>query len=181
MCMQPGAPLVGILCRCAVSGSSSSSARSSSIHAGKAAAASGRPLGCCAMASPISFSGWQGWQGRGVARVAGRQNAATPAGPLTAKKMTGSLFEPKNHPSHPQYWTRTMTITVMIGFLHRFTKTLVSNLCQICIYLLLKVFSNISIQKYFQNPDPDNGRAGPGWARHLTNVRAGPDGPGRSG
>ena len=42
----------------------------------------------------------QGWQGRGVARVAGRQNVATPAGSRVAKKMTGSLFESKNHHSH---------------------------------------------------------------------------------
>ena len=42
----------------------------------------------------------QGWQGRGVARGAGRQNVATPAGSRVAKKMTGSLFESKNHHSH---------------------------------------------------------------------------------
>ena len=37
----------------------------------------------------------QGWQGRWVARVAGRQNVATPAGSRVATKRTGSLFEPK--------------------------------------------------------------------------------------
>ena len=41
----------------------------------------------------------QGWQGRGVPRVAGRQNVATPAGSRVAKKMTGWLFESKNHHS----------------------------------------------------------------------------------
>ena len=36
---------------------------------------------------------FQGWQGRGVARVARRQNVATPpGGSRVAKNMTGSLF-----------------------------------------------------------------------------------------
>ena len=49
----------------------------------------------------VSLINWrQGWQGRGVARVAGRQNVATPAGSRVAKEMTGSLFESKNHHSH---------------------------------------------------------------------------------
>ena len=49
---------------------------------------------------PHCHSDGQGWQGRGVARVAGRQNVATPAGSRVAKKMTRSLFESKNHNSH---------------------------------------------------------------------------------
>ena len=37
--------------------------------------------------SPHRHSDGQGWQGRGVARVAGRQNVATPAGSRVAKKI----------------------------------------------------------------------------------------------
>ena len=42
----------------------------------------------------------QGWQGRGFARVTGDRvegRLATPAGSRVAKKMTGSLFDSKNH------------------------------------------------------------------------------------
>ena len=42
----------------------------------------------------------QGWHGRRVARVAGRQNVATPAGSLVDEKMTGSPFESENRHSH---------------------------------------------------------------------------------
>ena len=43
---------------------------------------------------------WQGWLGRGVARIAGRQDVATPAGSRAAEKMTGSFFESQNRRSH---------------------------------------------------------------------------------
>ena len=56
------------------------------------------PLAGCALSWRRSTE--QGWQGRGVARVAGRQNAAIPAGSRAAKKMTGSLFEAGNRHSH---------------------------------------------------------------------------------
>ena len=69
------------------------------------------------------YPGRQGWQGRGVARVAGRQKVATPAGSRVAKKMTGSLLESKNSSFTPQYWTRTITITEKIEFLHRYNET----------------------------------------------------------
>ena len=42
----------------------------------------------------------RGWPGRGPLGVAGRQNVATPAGSRVAKKMTGLLFESKNHRLH---------------------------------------------------------------------------------
>ena len=52
--------------------------------------AAGGGGGGCAAATTAAF-----WQGRWVARVAGRQNVATPAGSRVATKRTGSLFEPK--------------------------------------------------------------------------------------
>ena len=62
---------------------------------GKEDARAPRPAACALGASCA-----QGWQGCGVARVAGRQNVATPGGSRVAKKRTGSLFESRNHHSH---------------------------------------------------------------------------------
>ena len=66
----------------------------------------------------------QGWQGRRVARIAGCQNVVTLAGSRVAKKMTVSLFESKKTSVTPQYWTLNISITVIIGFLHRFTENI---------------------------------------------------------
>ena len=52
--------------------------------------------------TPAADRSRQGWQGRWVARVAGRQNVATSGSAVSrvAEKMMGSLFESKNHHSH---------------------------------------------------------------------------------
>ena len=88
-----------------------------------------------------------GWQGRGVAPVAGGQNVATPAGSRIAKKMTGSLFE---------HWTRTN----IFGFLHRLTENIVLRSMPNMHLFLMDVFTYITIKKQLKNPDPNKCPAG---------------------
>ena len=57
-------------------------------------------LYAAAMSVQRGVEGAQGWQGRGVARVAGRQNVATRRGRGSQKKRSGPLFESKSHHSH---------------------------------------------------------------------------------
>ena len=52
-----------------------------------------QPLALSPVVSSSTTLASRRWQGRGVARVAGCQNAATPAGSLVAKQMTGRSFE----------------------------------------------------------------------------------------
>ena len=54
------------------------------------------------------------WQGRGVARVAGCQNAATPAESLVAKQMTGRLSNWQKPSFTPQNWTPSQTTTFKV-------------------------------------------------------------------
>ena len=49
-------------------------------------------LYAAAMSVRRGVEGAQGWQGRWVARVAGRQNVATPAESLVAKKKDGAAL-----------------------------------------------------------------------------------------
>ena len=58
-----------------------------------------------------------------VGRVAGRQNAATPAGSRAANKMTGSLFESKNYCSHLSIGLEPSP-SVIIALLHCTTENI---------------------------------------------------------
>ena len=106
----------------------------------------------------------------GAAGPPGSRGAKTrrpPAGSRAAKKTTGPLFENPKPPFSPQHRTRTDAITAVIGLLRRFAANsalkFVSDIyifTKECIHLHYATFSKIPI---------------------LTNIRAGPDGPGSLG
>ena len=105
---------------------------------------------------PLSLPPLQGWEGCGVARVAGCQSATTPTGSRVTKEMTGSLFEPKNHRAHHNIEHHGDNLIPSLLFnIHR------SQIYVIYIYILMNVFTYIAIKKN-QNPDPEKypGRAG---------------------
>ena len=66
-----------------------------------------------------------------VARVAGRQNVATLAGSRVAKKLRGRSLNPSFTPDN---WTRTIAITVIIGFLHHLTENIGFKSMSICVF-----------------------------------------------
>ena len=68
---------------------------------------------------------------------------ATPAGSRLPETNDGVALRIQKASFTLQYWTRTITIAVIIGFLH-----LVSNLCQILLLLLLLLDMYIFIHQY---------------------------------
>ena len=138
------------------------------------------PAGCkqfYSFSSSVSFitraGGLAALVPRGMAGPRGRPGRGAPKrgdprrGRGSLKKTTGPLFESPRPPFSPQHRTRTDAFTAVIGLLRRFAansalKT-VSDIyifTKECIHLHYATFSKIPI---------------------LTNIRAGPDGPGSLG
>ena len=78
--------------------------------------------------------------------LAGRQHVAAPAGSLVAENKRGSLFERKEHHSHRNNGREPSPSQEALFFFTVLPKRLASNLCQICIYLLMNVFTYITIK-----------------------------------
>ena len=68
-------------------------------------------------------------------------------------------MNPKTVICHTTTLDSAITVTVIFTAL---PKLIVSNLCQICLYLLMKLFTCIAINKIFEVPILTNVRAGPG-------------------